>query len=351
MGPTARIAALWRGLLGRAEPPAGPEDQTPGLRPPAAPQTGDHGREAVSDDPGSRSDSPADVLTGEDGWLFLWGGSNEVHRYYTTPDHFTPEDAQAWVALLESRAARLSASGIAYRHLTVPDKISVLPDKIPVPLPHFDGHPVRRLDAHLTGVALHVPVLDGLRALAASGVAPFYQTDSHWTHEGCLVAYRALCESLGTVPRDFSDRKAGSGRLMSMDLGSKLDPPRQEHARFVPVLRDAVRVHANAQVRYNEETGLRTGQPHFVGCYLHLRNDTPRARPERVVLFGDSFAEFRPHLLTAMLAETFREVHFVWSTSLDLDLIADLRPDIVVTEIAERFVGRLPDDQFHVDIA
>ncbi len=45
-----------------------------------------------------------------------------------------------------------------------------------------------------------------------------------------------------------------------------------------------------------------------------------------------------------MLAETFRCVHFVWSAAIDWALVARLRPDIVLTESAERFMTRLPDD-------
>ena len=67
-----------------------------------------------------------------------------------------------------------------------------------------------------------------------------------------------------------------------------------------------------------------------------------------VLLFGDSFSEFRPHLLTAMLAETYRDLHFVWSASLDFDLIGHIRPQIVISEIAERLMATLPDDSFQV---
>ena len=135
-----------------------------------------------------------------------------------------------------------------------------------------------------------------------------------------------------------------------MDLGGKLTPPMHEDVRFVTVQANARRVSENEQVRYNEETGLSGGTPRFVGCYTHLHNDSPDARPETVLLFGDSFSEFRPHLLTAMLAETYRDLHFVWSTNLDYDLIAQIRPQIVISEIAERFMGTVPTDEFKVTL-
>jgi hypothetical protein len=42
-------------------------------------------------------------------------------------------------------------------------------------------------------------------------------------------------------------------------------------------------------------------------------------------------------------------VHFIWSTSLDWPYIERVRPDIVLTEVAERFMAQLPDDTFSVE--
>ncbi|MFO1139112.1 MAG: sulfotransferase [Paracoccus sp. (in: a-proteobacteria)] len=288
------------------------------------------------------------VLVGKNNWLFLWDGSNQVHRYYTEAEFFPDQDEQAWVDLLTTRQDRVQALGAVYRHLTVPDKLSVLPELAGVPMPHFDRHPARRIAARLPGDGLNVDILPDLRA--ASEQAPvFYRTDSHWNSFGCQVAYRRLCAALGATPRDFPDSKI-SGRVRAMDLGGKLTPPMHEDVRFVTVQANARRVSENEQVRYNEETGLSGGTPRFVGCYTHLHNDSPDARPETVLLFGDSFSEFRPHLLTAMLAETYRDLHFVWSTNLDYDLIAQIRPQIVISEIAERFMGTVPTDEFKVTL-
>lgn len=215
----------------------------------------------------------------------FWDGSNEVHRYYTEPDYFTDKDVQDWVDLLTARRDRIEALGATYRHMTVPDKLSLLPDMAGVPLPNFDRHPASLIAARLPGDGLNIDILSDLRE-AGKEAPVFYRTDSHWNSFGCQVAYRRLCAILGATPRDFSDRKSG-GKLMSMDLGQKLAPPLQEEARFTIVKRDAQRVSENEPVRYNEQTGFREGKPRFVGCHVHLRNDSPDARPETLLLFGD----------------------------------------------------------------
>jgi hypothetical protein len=46
-----------------------------------------------------------------------------------------------------------------------------------------------------------------------------------------------------------------------------------------------------------------------------------------------------------LVAQTFREVHFFWSNSIDYDYITETKPDIVLSELAERFVKRVPDDK------
>ena len=66
---------------------------------------------------------------------------------------------------------------------------------------------------------------------------------------------------------------------------------------------------------------------------------------QKLVLFGDSFCEVGQSLLTGLLAQTFREVHFFWSNSIDYGYIAEIKPDIVLSELAERFVKRIPDDE------
>lgn len=66
------------------------------------------------------------------------------------------------------------------------------------------------------------------------------------------------------------------------------------------------------------------------------------------MLFGDSFSECREHLLTGMLAETFREVHFIWNPNIDYEYVNFIQPDVVITELAERFMTRVPADKLDI---
>jgi hypothetical protein len=132
-----------------------------------------------------------------------------------------------------------------------------------------------------------------------------------------------------------------------MDLGAKMDPPVKENARFYQTLEKAERIYANELVLHKERTGKLNEVGLHVGSNVVFVNRHSGVQ-KKAILFGDSFAEYRPHLLTGLLAETFAEFHFIWSTSIDYSYIDRVSPDIVITEIVERFMPQLPDDNFNL---
>jgi hypothetical protein len=84
-----------------------------------------------------------------------------------------------------------------------------------------------------------------------------------------------------------------------------------------------------------------------LGCHVVYRN-TQAQRGERLVLWGSSFSDYRAEcsLPTFVAAVFFREVHFVWGTELDLELIRRIAPDLVLLELPERFRTQCPSDRF-----
>lgn len=291
-----------------------------------------------------------DVSIGRDGWLFLKGGSNELFSYYQKP-RFDSTLVSAWDRLFESRLKRSDELGIRYLHLFAPNKLSVYPEYSLEPLPHFSAHPIR---AYLTAPRRPLFLQDH-----SVDPIPFFQrikkehqiywkTDSHWTYQGCFCAYQLICAKLGVASRpDLIARPFVEGEL-TMDLGGKLAPPVREKARFYEVIRDSRRTNANAFVAYKESTNRHNDPGLHVGSNVVYCNDQAAAR-FKLVLFGDSFSEYRAHLLTGMLAETFMEVHFVWSSSIDWSYVERVRPDILLTELVERFMPSVPRDDFELE--
>ena len=285
---------------------------------------------------------------GRDGWLFLTGGTNRVmDRYRGGLRHWLL--LRAWTRLIKARAARAESLGIRCLHVVVPEKLSVYDDKT-------DGlryapakASTRRLARRLARNPAYLDLLAPLRA-ARNGPVPLYlRTDTHWTARGCLLAYRAIMRALGAIPpADIGIRpEVVSDEVM--DIGEKLrDRPRERIERFM-LQRDAERVEVGPLLAAYEAEG-RDREVH-VGAHVVYRNASAGADPRRLVLFGDSCAHFDPFLLTGMLAESFSEVHFVWSASLDWAYVERVRPDILLFELAERFLARVPRDDFDVAVA
>ncbi|MEH3116306.1 MAG: hypothetical protein PGN25_01415 [Methylorubrum populi] len=311
------------------------------------------------------SDAATDhIHVGKDGWLFVVAGSNNVIAQFNESG-FMAHQTELWRRLVVARAEKARGLGIAYRHVVVPEKLCIYETFVDgIALDHrlsparrlVHGLPRRRPLAWIGARIGDRRTTRALRRVCVDLVEPmrrardrenlFYRTDSHWTFAGCHLAYREICRSVRAAPcPDLAGRGARETE-MSGDLGGRFDPPRTEQALIHDIQRDAVRAYASPVVAAREAAG-RADTLH-VGSHVIYRNGTARDR-RRLVLFGDSYSHFAPLMLTIMLAETFAEVHFVWSASIDWTYVERVRPDIVLTEIAERFMFRVPDDRFDLE--
>jgi hypothetical protein len=108
-------------------------------------------------------------------------------------------------------------------------------------------------------------------------------------------------------------------------------------------MRDSERRSVNELVANFHGTG---GKGPVTGTHAIYENGSTDADPRRVLIFGDSYSHFDPVQLTSMFAETFREVYFVWSTSIDWRFVEEVRPDILICELAERYLRVVPNDRF-----
>jgi alginate O-acetyltransferase complex protein AlgJ len=290
----------------------------------------------------------AGVARGRDGWLYWVGRAGELEALYAD----TPASRrllERWARLIERRARRLDGLGIASIHAVVPEKLAVHDDTLGRPFPGLADPPCARLARRLArdGRAPLVDLLAPLRAARADG--PVYlHTDTHWTHLGYLTAYREICRALAAPAAPHVLAGTTTPDRFTFDLGEKLDPPMAETYAVHHFPRRAARVETNALVRVREDgRAVRRGGL-FVGSRVVLRNPEP-LDPRRVVLFGDSYVYDPGPRLTAMLAETFGEVHAIWSANIDWAYVERVRPDVLVFEIAERFLRRVPHDRFRTD--
>jgi hypothetical protein len=295
----------------------------------------------------------ADVHVGKNGWLFLVGGSNNLIDYYRNPNLFGGRLLDAWISLLKKRVEYFENKKIQYVHLIVPNKLTVYPEHYDGTLEFFSSSPLQKLHRNIVErneakVLSHIinPTNYYLKIKETNQL--YWKTDTHWTFYGAFGAYQLICEKLGIKANVDLLKRHGPKVNFVMDLGGKLVPPLSEEVVFFKLLKDAKRVYANELVEYKEENKLENDADLHVGSNVVFKNEAS-PNSQKVIIFGDSFSEYRPHLLTGIIAETFREVHFVWSVGLDYKYIEKVKPDIVITEIVERFLPRVPSDDFDLE--
>jgi alginate O-acetyltransferase complex protein AlgJ len=296
----------------------------------------------------------AEVHVGLEEWLFLAGGTNEVLRFYDEADFFE-EAGRGWVEQLRIREAMARERGLLYRHLIVPDKLTIYPEFYRDTLANPQNAPSLKLpqllaeqaDAARLGPVL-VDVRDAMNAAKSSSPKLYWKTDAHWTFEGCWVAFLALCENLrASVDHTILDSPEIAGDHF-LDLGSKLDPPVAETLVTKLFNKGAERAYTNPLVEYKERENAHDVPGLHVGSHIVLRNTTTATDPRTIILFGDSYSEYRMHELTGLLGETFASTHFIWNSSVDWDYVDEVQPNIIVTELAERFHTLVPTDELRI---
>lgn len=286
------------------------------------------------------------VHRGLDDWLFLTGGSNFVTTLYQRDGGHLPDASLGrWRDTIVARKTRCDALGIRYAHLIIPEKLTIYGHKQAEPLVNPDLAPALRLLQTFDRDPAAYGLVDLVALMRAhrDEIDLYFRTDTHWNSIGALLGYETLCDALGLERNEDLVNRPYVDDLRLLDLGSKLDPPVYEAVREVRWLQDAERIYQNSVVRLLE--AHQYGGEIHVGSHAVFRN--PKARNDcKLMLFGDSFSGVGPFHFTALLAETVRELEFVWSANVDWGLVARARPDVVVTEIAERYMAIPPNDRF-----
>ncbi|HMS72097.1 MAG TPA: hypothetical protein PKB03_03615 [Baekduia sp.] len=309
--------AAKRGMTRTAPPQPLVNIHTPELAP--------HGHQ-----PGAVSaDGVAEV--GLDGQLFIVGGSNSVlDQVLGTAE--IPEGWEAgWSAVAEERRAQAASLGLAVATIVVPDKLSIVPQLFSQPIPAEVDTPVKRVRR------LWPELLYPVDAMGALGTRGVLATDSHLTVDGNRAIARVLGEALG-VDLGGNRELDRTDRVLSGDLGSKFDPPIVE-------ISDLVAGWGTAELTFdNSREVFATGR--HVGTRLRFVN---REAPDQrtAVLFGDSYGFAGPAYqgLAWFIAQGFAESYFYWVPfGWDTSLIEELGASVVISEGAERFVLRPPQN-------
>lgn len=282
------------------------------------------------------------ATVGATGMLFLYQGNN---RHYDSYSRFTEsvsiESGRQWSNLTAERHAKYS-SVAQMISLFVPNPASCLPDLYPLPLPVCPTpawSEMRRLLVDDDGVLFCDELFEASLPAHRHSAAPWIPVDSHWSEFGSLLVANALLRRLA-VPAIEADRVEVAPRFTSGDLGSRFG--------------EEVGVFVQRELCFDlpsPECVFDSGNGSLDGASMGRRVDwhCPAAPTNAsLVVIGNSFAGSglqRLHLVF-WLSRVFRRTIFLHGSSIPTDVIDSYRPDIILFQGLERFLGVVPVDVY-----
>lgn len=282
-------------------------------------------------------DSPvSSVVVGKEGWLFYKSESKDdgpgINDYQgLTP--LTDPQLNEIVSSIEQINTKLKSQGITLIVTVAPNKSSIYPNYLPFNFPHLK--PLSRLDQLVKAVPPEVIFVD-LRSPLITGkqsLDTYQKTDSHWNDYGAFLAVQTLLQS---VPEGYSITapQLTDYNLVTKEISGEGDLSSMMAARGI--FRDLyVGLTPRIPVKYlDRDFGYLRGA--YSGHIWELKG----SKKPRLLMFGDSFrnsmAQFLyPHFSTSYI------MGFSSNYKLNNDLIKQADPDIIIWEVAERYLDRL----------
>lgn len=263
------------------------------------------------------------ILYGKQRWLFLKSDSNRVQEQIagTFP---LPEDFQfRWAELFEQRAEMARQMGYRYCYSVAPNKECVYAEQLPDNITVSEDRPIRHVLAAAKGRVLHRYHLEPLRRMALLGEDSFVRGDTHWNHDGALIAFNETMRALDLPELPVSDF-VSEQRDIEADLSIKMGV-------LCPTTVLTIR---NPRFRLVDNN-----QVNNIGQRRIYENED-KSLPS-CVFFRDSFTS---HQLD-MFASQFSRIVFLWQPNIDYGIVKAESPDVVINQQAERFLVSCPDDQ------
>jgi hypothetical protein len=282
------------------------------------------------------------AIFGKEGWLYINSGTNNFTEYHTGVRRLPLAKVNQWSELLAQRIQWHQAQKIKYQHIFIPSKIAVYPEYYPHPLEIKGDRPIIQLQKKCHQFFTY-PL--ELFIQYKEQYQLYEKQDSHWNFWGCYLTYQLLCQKLKISP-DPTLVNAPVETIKSQgDLGAKFGLTEMTLAKKIKL---------SSKIIYDNQVINHAHQ----GSVRVLHND--RIAHGKMIIFGDSFCN--PGIpdysdkkrliarLSTLFAESLNEVYFVWTPWIDYDYIEREKPDFVLTEMAERFLVRVPDDNDHLPL-
>ncbi len=277
------------------------------------------------------------VALGRHGFMFYAYEPERIMEQHTGEDVFSQTQLEDWVAKIAADETWLAERGIAFYVVVAPDKSTIYPED----LPDYPALPnsTTRFDQVVEAVADHrdITLIDPRAAIKA--LKPqhgmYTRTDSHWGPRGAFVAYKLLMEQVGRRFPNVQPVSLDDYEVSSMHFRGDL-------ALLMNMYNDIIYPEDYLKYRGASHIVSTTRLPPQPGSGWGITEvRTDRQDSPRILIQGDSFTDYVMGPL--FLYETFKDPVYIHhnGTVLDKPLIEKTHPDIVVLELAERYLSLL----------
>jgi len=273
------------------------------------------------------------VLVGKSGWLYL--KQNFGWESLRSESPLSRRNAAAWRRSLKGAERWLAEREIPFLFVIVPSKETIYPEFLPAGAAR--ARSISRLDeilallrsANVSHLELRAPLLE-----ARKHAQLYDSVDSHWNGHGARIGAELL---LGRAA-ELIERPASYA-----ELDSRLSPrPSWADMPLILSLEERVTV-PSVELVPNQPRARRVVPPESVREPTRKQQtrmvfEVPDPSLPKALILRDSFAEgFMP-----TLSEKFQRSVWLWTHELDLSLVEQERPDIVIFEMTERFLSDAP---------
>lgn len=284
-----------------------------------------------------------DVVIGKEGWLYI--KLDETLGDYTGNFLFNQRGLDKYARILDARRRYFEEQKIAHLWAVVPNKVAIHPEHLPDSVKGAAGK--RRLDQLLQHLRARtrLNVVDFRQPLLrAKGPRFLYHcNDTHWNDRGVLVAYQHLCQRLGPLMPGLKplnmDQVTFSRATHQGDLSALLGIKDQ-----FPDVYDAAKIQGPGPREVKQAPMAALPPKDIWGRKVELHAYEGPAGKPRLLMFIDSFTT---KLFQQCLARHFsRSLFILASPSLETMkvVVAEEKPDIVIEQVVERFLGLVPAD-------
>jgi alginate O-acetyltransferase complex protein AlgJ len=270
-----------------------------------------------------RTELANSVAIGKDGWLFH--RDNSVFEQMSGAKSLTDAEVRTWVDLLVGHQQWLSERNIEFRFFIAPEKHVVYRDHLPEGSVISERRPAMQVIRALRNSTPIDPVYPD-EELMDERVSreTYHAVGTHWNFFGGFLAYRQLAREIAKrvdIPiLDIGEITFLESWIHAGDLGVRLDPEPEtpEHRCCVSF----------------SKSKLLFGSTNYDRGHVAIYENLDVTLPKAVIFRDSSFTWILP-----FLSESFSRIVAVGTPHLYYDLIEREKPDIVILEMIERWVG------------